>query len=879
MADIFVSYTSSDRDWAFWIARELEALGHVPHIHEWEIKGGDDIYAWMERRHDAADHVLCVVSDEYLKSPYSAQERDAALWQAAAQRPGFVLLVTVKPCRFPTLIDHFRRCDLYTAVSEDERRARFRDFMASKDAPARVVLPAYAVSNIPIRVPEHFLGRDDALAAIATALSRYEGRVAITTLHGLRGVGKTTLAAAYAERHRGDYRATWWIRAQTADGMRADLTALGVRLGWIAADEKEEPALAAVMERLRHEGEGVLLIYDNAIDAEALRPFLPRGGAARVLVTSNAHAWRGLAEPVEIRLWPATIGADYLVARTARETEREAALALSEALGGLPLAHEQAAAYCEDLGIGLGEYRRRFETATVAFLDDPAYAPAEYHPEHAAEHRDRLTVAGTFRLAIEQAAKRHPAAEPLIVHCALLAPEPIPLFLFSEGREKFGEPLASALAGDGLDKAVAALRAFALVDRETIPDERERAITTDCIRLHRLVRHVAAERSEGQDALRRALVEALAAAYPENVFTDPKAWPPARRLDALVLALVDGEPVAEGAEARIGDLLSALGSYKHSALAAYAPARSLNERALALREKVLGPEHLDTVSSLNNLGILLHAQGDLAQARSLLERALALREKGSPDEHALMSTALNNLAAVLRDQGDLAAARPLCERTLAVREKAFGPEHPDTARSLNDLAVVVQAQGDLAAARPLLERAVAIREKTLGPEHPETARSLNNLACALRDLGQRTDAEPLFRRSIEIGEKLVGDHPDVATRLSNLACLLRDLGQTGEAEGLFRRAIAIGDKTLGAAHPLTQRYRSHYARLLLMTGRPAEALRLGEVALAAHEKAAGRSYLWTKDSALVSADALDALGRVEEARALRAGYGIAGQAD
>ena len=80
------------------------------------------------------------------------------------------------------------------------------------DAQAGKALPA---SNIPIRVPMHFLGRDDALAAIETALKRYEGRVAITALHGLRGVGKTTLAAAYAERHRGDYRATWWIRAQT----------------------------------------------------------------------------------------------------------------------------------------------------------------------------------------------------------------------------------------------------------------------------------------------------------------------------------------------------------------------------------------------------------------------------------------------------------------------------------------------------------------------------------------------------------------------------------------------------------------------------------------------------------------------------------------
>jgi hypothetical protein len=159
-------------------------------------------------------------------------------------------------------------------------------------------------SNIPIRVPTHFMGRDDALEAIDTALKRCEGRVAITALHGLRGIGKTTLAAAYAERHRGDYRAMWWIRAHPESSMRADLVALGVRLGWTGADDKEEPALSAVMERLHHEGERILLIYDNAIDANSLKPYLPRGGTARALVTSNAHAWGGVAELVEIRLWP-----------------------------------------------------------------------------------------------------------------------------------------------------------------------------------------------------------------------------------------------------------------------------------------------------------------------------------------------------------------------------------------------------------------------------------------------------------------------------------------------------------------------------------------------------------------------------------------------
>jgi hypothetical protein len=139
------------------------------------------------------------------------------------------------------------------------------------------------VSNIPIRVPTHFIGRDDALAAIEAAFRGGSDRlaVAITALHGLRGVGKSTLAAAYADLHRGDYRVTWWIRAQADVSLHADLVALGIRMAWVAPDEKEAPALAAVMEQLRAEGDGVLLIYDNAVDADALKPCLPRRRGAR----------------------------------------------------------------------------------------------------------------------------------------------------------------------------------------------------------------------------------------------------------------------------------------------------------------------------------------------------------------------------------------------------------------------------------------------------------------------------------------------------------------------------------------------------------------------------------------------------------------------
>ena len=210
MAHIFVSYTSSDRDWAFWIAKELEALDHTPHLHDWEIMGGDDIYAWMEQRRDSADHVLCVVSDDYQRAPYSTLERNAALWQAANKRPKFVLL-----CKLPTLADHIRRCEIFGIPEEAAMvHSAISCRCPMSPQPRRFPGNVVAVSNIPFRLPIHFMGRDDALDAIDEVLRRGQGRAAITALHGLRGVGKTTLAVAYAERHLNDYRAIWWIRAQ-----------------------------------------------------------------------------------------------------------------------------------------------------------------------------------------------------------------------------------------------------------------------------------------------------------------------------------------------------------------------------------------------------------------------------------------------------------------------------------------------------------------------------------------------------------------------------------------------------------------------------------------------------------------------------------------
>jgi CHAT domain-containing protein/Tfp pilus assembly protein PilF len=292
----------------------------------------------------------------------------------------------------------------------------------------------------------------------------------------------------------------------------------------------------------------------------------------------------------------------------------------------------------------------------------------------------------------------------------------------------------------------------------------------------------------------------------------------------------------------IGILLNSLAAL-YTATGAYENAEPLLQRALAITDKVLGSEHPDTATSLNNLATLYQATGDYAKAEPLLKRALAIREKALGPEHPDTALSLNNLASLYYITGVYAKAEPLLERMLAINEKVLGPEHSGTALSLNSLAAVYLATGAYPKAEPLLERALAIQERALGPEHPETAASLNNLAGFYYETGAYAKAEPLFQRVLAINDKVLGpEHPDTALSLNNLADLYRATGAYSKAEPLYDRALAIREKALGPEHLDTAKSLNNLATLYQATGDYAKAEPLLKRALAIREKALGPEH-------------------------------------
>ncbi|HCX90689.1 MAG: hypothetical protein COW04_06485 [Deltaproteobacteria bacterium CG12_big_fil_rev_8_21_14_0_65_43_10] len=185
----------------------------------------------------------------------------------------------------------------------------------------------------------------------------------------------------------------------------------------------------------------------------------------------------------------------------------------------------------------------------------------------------------------------------------------------------------------------------------------------------------------------------------------------------------------------------------------------------------------------------LFQQGQYAEATPYAKKALAIREKALGLDHLDVAAALNNLALLYKTMGAYDKAEPLYRQSLAIWEKALGPEHPDTAASLNNLALLYQTMGVHEKAESLYQRSLTIREKILGPEHPDTAASLNNLAGLYHTMGAYDKAESLYQRSLAIWEKVLGqEHSYTAASLNNLALLYALQERNGEALTLMERA-------------------------------------------------------------------------------------------
>ena len=706
----------------------------------------------------------------------------------------------------------------------------------------RLVVPpkASVVVGVIPRRPGTWVDRPE-LGELDKALGQ-GGRAVVCA--GRRGVGKTVLAAVHAQSRvaAGDGLVAW-VPGETVDALLAGYALLGAAVGRI--DPSNDPAKTAglVLSYLNGLSQRGLLVVDNAENPTELELWLPSTGACRVLVTTNDHGFEQLGVPVPIDRFSRVQSISFLQEMTDLRDPDGADLVAKD-LEDLALALTQAAAV-----ITSGHLTFK------AYLDELATKPLSSVLPRTLVGYPRGFV-DALGLSLAAAAGVEPGAKSMLPLVAVLDAGGVSLDLL-------GRVCADAGLAVDVTACVAAAERMALVS----------VTGSGVVIMHRLVARVLRDQLTASDGLVAVLTGCLGAlaisvAGPAVGPVEPEfAAEVGRHATALLQRFAGinaGPDDARNASTPAWTLTSFL--FTAGAFAAMVPMMEAQEHLL---EKVLGPEHTDTLASRNNVANGYRAVGRYMDAIALDEDTLKHRHQVLGPKHPDTLTSRSNLAVGYQAVARYHEAIELHMDTLKHRRQVLGPMHPDTLTSRDNLAICYRAVGRYQEAMDLDEETLGLRQQVLGAEHLHTLGSRNSLANDYQSVGRDQDAVAMNEATLKLVEEALGPrHPDTLTSLNNLANGYQMVGRYQEAIGMHQQTLEARQQVLGPDHPDTLISRNSLASGYQAVGRYQDAIDLEENTLRLRQQVLGLEHPDSLRSRNNLANAYQAVGRHQDAISL-----------
>src|SRR6266852_1110811 len=483
--EVFYSYAHEDEAFRDTLEKHLSLLrrqGLITAWHDRRILPGADWSQAIDEHLEQASVILLLISADFLASDYCygiEMQRALERHQANEARVIPILLRPVdwKGAPFAHLqalptdakpITIWRNRDAAFADVAAGIRRVIEDLSSLAASAPRAALPP--VWNVSYPRNSFFIGGDELLTRLqtqlqagqATALSQPQ---AIT---GLGGIGKTQIAFEYAYRFHQDYQVVLWARAEDTEALTSSYVTIATLLNLPERDAQEQEITVQAVKMWLQTHSGWLLMLDNADDLALVPAFLPPALGGHLLLTTRAFTVGRLASRLEVDTLSAEQGALFLLRRASliapdatlehiSPHARDLAIQVSQELGGLPLALDQAGAYLEATGTALAAYQQIYQQHRTALLAQRR-AQGTDHPE---------PVASTWSLSFARVEESNPAAADLLRLCAYLAPDAIAEEILAQGAEHLG-PVLGPVASDAflLGQAIEALRAYSLIGRD-----------------------------------------------------------------------------------------------------------------------------------------------------------------------------------------------------------------------------------------------------------------------------------------------------------------------------------------------------------------------------------------------------------------------------
>ena len=672
------------------------------------------------------------------------------------------------------------------------------ELVSSESKPSRI----FFGSRPDVVAGERFIKRDEQKHLNELIV---DATIQRTVLVGMRGCGKTQLAASLAQQcEDANWNLVAWINAVSRDSIQSDLVELAKKLKIDTSDQPTpETIIRRCFDQLKSEDpSNRLIVLDNVENIDDLRGLVPRGNGLRVVATTtNNTGWEHQGwDTIKVRVFDRDKSIDYLLTAT-ESTDRDAADTLAHRLGDLPLALAQAAATALNEDWTLTQYLRCLEKHRSEQVIRSI--PGDEYP-HDVYGALRMAIRGALS-NLDEGTRR--AARRQLGALALLAESGVPTHWLDPMSKEPNEAEFQdhdRAADEDAHKALTKL-----IRRSIVQQSADRATTM----LHRLQAQVLRESWTENEA---AEAYESAAILLDNVDVDrfPRNDTDSRRQETLDL-IEQLRAIGEQKYSRNifthenipVSLFQAL-SNAHD-LALFSEALTL-EASINTIQEILGPEHPYTLAASNNLAHAYEAAAYLHDAIRMYEQVLADHTRIFGASHLRTFTIANNLAGAYESGGYFNKAINLYRQVLANRIYALGPDHPDVLTTQNDLAYACLSAGQHSEAIAGFDLVFKKRLSLLGPDDLNTLLSQNNLASAYASACYSITAIALFLQTFVKFRRVLGpDHHYTLAARRNIAELYASAGLLNAAVPLYEDLLSDYQRILGTEHPLTKTVREN----------------------------------------------------------------------
>ncbi|WP_181019409.1 tetratricopeptide repeat protein [Nonomuraea typhae] len=628
------------------------------------------------------------------------------------------------------------------------------------------------VGDIPQRPPA-FQERPGIMSGL-----RADDRVSVVrSVTGAPGVGKTTMAAAYArECQAAGFAVVAWIHAETHDQIVTGLGRLAGRAGLRESGDSTVEAAEKAHDWLAAQTRPCLLVFDNAAGVAELRRWVPATGNVQTVITTRDRAFDRLGARVPVEVFTERESVAFLERATGLGDPSGAA-ALARELGHLALALAQAAALIEERG-----------TPYAGYLASLRRVPLDRNLRRIEGDAYPDSVVQAVILAVEAAEAEVAGAAELLSAISVLSPDGVPTYLLGPAEDDDVRDLLAALAR-----------------RSLLSWSQDRLSVV----AHRVTQRVLRERDPG--ATRRAVDRAtvlLTAYRPTDMWVKRDRW------ESFV---TQTEAVYRHAAGRaVPDLISLLQlaiAYKgrHSS---NAEAVRIYEDCLADFTRVLGPDDAATLNVRSDLAFSYSHLRQPERAIELYQQSIADHIRVFGSDHPGTLKAYAGLAGAHSLNNDPMSAMPMYERAVNEHTRILGPAHRTTLGQRNLLALTVSHTGDHPRAITLMEATLVDCERELGVDDPDTLMAGRGLAMVAGNAGDDERATLLYRECVAGYERVLG--ADNMFTLQTKAVFAEYLALTGRPEPareLYAEIMEIAERVLGAGHGVTEQAREQLDRL------------------------------------------------------------------